>query len=77
VSDNHIESQLFDFFSLIGSEKRKQKEEMDSLVGDSFDKLFIEQLKPKKPQHPEAPKEGEEVMYVDLNKERLENLYKE
>jgi len=48
VSDNHIESQLFDFFSLIGSEKRKQKEEMDSLVGDSFDKLFIEQLKPKK-----------------------------
>jgi hypothetical protein len=48
VSDNHIESQLSDFFSLIGSEKRKQKEEIDSLVGDSFDKLFIEQLKPKK-----------------------------
>jgi hypothetical protein len=48
VSNNHIESQLSDFFSLIGSEKRKQKEEMDSLVGDSFDKLFIEQLKPKK-----------------------------
>lgn len=48
MSNNHIESQLSDFFSLIGSEKRKQKEEMDSLVGDSFDKLFIEQLKPKK-----------------------------
>ena len=39
--------------------------------------------KPKKPQHPEAPKEGEEVMYTDLisykihyaNQERLENLY--
>ena len=31
--------------------------------------------RPKKPQHPEAPKEGEEVMYVDLTKERLENLY--
>jgi len=31
--------------------------------------------RPKKPQHPEAPKEGDEVMYVDLNKERLENLY--
>ena len=41
MSDNHIESQLSDFFSLIGSEKRKQKEEIDSLVGDSFDKLFI------------------------------------
>jgi len=48
VSDNHIESQLSDFFSLIGNEKRKQKEEMDSLIGDSFEKLFIEQLKPKK-----------------------------
>ena len=48
MSDNHIESQLSDFFSLIGSEKRKQKEEIDSLIGDSFDKLFIEQLKPKK-----------------------------
>ena len=48
MSDNHIESQLSDFFSLIGSEKRKQKEEINSLVGDSFDKLFIEQLKPKK-----------------------------
>ena len=31
---------------------------------------------PRKPQHPEAPKEGEEVMYVDLNRDRLENLYK-
>ena len=48
MSDNHIESQLSDFFSLIGNEKRKQKEEMDSLIGDSFEKLFIEQLKPKK-----------------------------
>ena len=36
-----------------------------------------EMKRPKNPQHPEAPKEGEEVMYVDLNKERLENLYKE
>ena len=32
---------------------------------------------PRKPQHPEAPKEGEEVMYVDLNREKLENLYKD
>ena len=31
---------------------------------------------PRKPQHPEAPKDGEEVMYVDLTKEILENLYK-
>ena len=31
--------------------------------------------RPKKPQHPEAPKEGDELLYVDLTKERLENLY--
>jgi hypothetical protein len=26
-------------------------------------------------QHPEAPQEGEEVMYVDLNRDRLESIY--
>jgi len=31
---------------------------------------------PRKSQHPEAPKEGEELLYVDLTKERLEDLYK-
>jgi hypothetical protein len=30
---------------------------------------------PRKPQHPEAPKEGDELLYVDLTKERLEKLY--
>ena len=29
---------------------------------------------PPKPKHPEAPEPGEEVMYVDLEKERLEKL---
>jgi hypothetical protein len=32
---------------------------------------------PRKSQHPEAPKEGEEVMYVNLDRERLEKLYEE
>jgi uncharacterized BrkB/YihY/UPF0761 family membrane protein len=32
---------------------------------------------PRKPRHPEAPKEGEEVMYVNLDRERLEKLYEE
>ena len=27
--------------------------------------------------YPEAPKEGDELLYVDLTKERLENLYKD
>jgi hypothetical protein len=30
---------------------------------------------PPKPRHPEAPKDGEEIMYVDLSREKLENLY--
>ena len=28
-----------------------------------------------KSKHPEAPEPGEEVMYVDLSRERLEDLY--
>ena len=35
--------------------------------------INIEMEKPK-PRHPEAPQEGEEVMYVDLNREKLERL---
>ena len=27
--------------------------------------------------HPEAPDPGEEVMYVDLSRQKLENLYKQ
>ena len=36
-------------------------------------------MKPKvtKQKHPEAPEAGEEVMYVDLTRERLEDLYNE
>ncbi len=32
---------------------------------------------PPKPRHPEAPAPGEEVMYVDMTRERLEGLYKQ
>ncbi len=31
----------------------------------------------KTKRHPEAPAAGEEVMYVDLSRERLEDLYKQ
>jgi len=31
--------------------------------------------RPKKQRHPEAPEPGEEVMYVDLSREKLERLY--
>ena len=32
---------------------------------------------PPKPRHPEAPEPGEEIMYVDLSREKLEDLYKQ
>ena len=32
---------------------------------------------PPKPLHPEAPKDGEEVLYVNFDRERLENIYNE
>jgi len=32
---------------------------------------------PRKPQHPEAPEEGDELLYVNLDRERLEKLYEE
>lgn len=41
-------SELSDLFKLVAEEKRRQKEETDSIIGDSFDKLFVEQLKPHK-----------------------------
>ena len=33
--------------------------------------------KPKPKKHPEAPDPGEEVLYVDLTKEKLEKLYQD
>ena len=37
---------LSDFFNLIAEEKKKNNEEMDSLIGDSFNGLFLEKIKP-------------------------------
>jgi hypothetical protein len=33
------------------------------------------EMRPPKPRHPEAPQAGEELMYVDLSREKLEKLY--
>lgn len=30
---------------------------------------------PPKPRHPEAPEPGDEVMYVDLSRDKLEELF--
>lgn len=48
-----------------------------ALMWSNIQSINIEMKTPPKPRHPEAPKEGDEVMYVDLSRERLENLYKD
>ena len=40
--------ELSELFNLVAAEKKKKKLEMESLVGDSFEKLFVEQLKSHK-----------------------------
>lgn len=60
----------FTFFALIAGTAF-------AMMWANIQSINAEMNKPKSIRHPEAPKEGEEVMYVDLNKERLENLYKE
>ena len=60
----------FTFFALIAGTAF-------AMMWANIQAINAEMNKPKPTRHPEAPKEGEEVMYVDLNKERLENLYKE
>ena len=47
-----------------------------AMMWSNIQYINIEMNKPK-PRHPEAPAFGEEVMYVDMTRERLENLYKE
>ena len=60
----------FTFFALIAGTAF-------AMMWANIQAINAEMNKPKSIRHPEAPKEGEEVMYVDLDRERLENLYKE
>lgn len=46
-----------------------------SIMWSNIKSINEEISKPKKIKHPEAPEVGEEVMYVNLDRERLENLY--
>tara|TARA_A100001234_G_scaffold113170_1_gene99373 strand:+ start:63 stop:272 length:210 start_codon:yes stop_codon:yes gene_type:complete len=47
-----------------------------AMMWGNIQSINVEMNKPK-PRHPEAPAEGEEVMYVDLSREKLEDLYKQ
>jgi len=46
-----------------------------AMMWSNIQSINREMNKPRKPRHPEAPSSGEEVMYVDLSRERLEDLY--
>ena len=47
-----------------------------AMMWGNIQSINVEMNKPKpKPRHPEAPAAGEEVMYVDLSREKLEDLY--
>lgn len=46
-----------------------------ALMWSNIQSINIEMSKPPKPRHPEAPQAGEELMYVDLSREKLERLY--
>ena len=47
-----------------------------AMMWSNIQSINVEMDKPK-PRHPEAPAFGEEVMYVDMTRERLEDLYNE
>ncbi len=48
-----------------------------AMMWANIQSINIEMRKPPKPRHPEAPQAGEELMYVDLSREKLEDLYKD
>ena len=49
-----------------------------AMMWSNIQSINVEMNKPKpKPRHPEAPGPGDEVMYVDLSRERLEKLYED
>ena len=64
--------ELSELFKIVAEEKKKKKLEMDSLVGDSFEKLFIEQLQPQKKQIIQKKiQEPQIVEVVEVKKDTL------
>lgn len=45
-----------------------------AMMWSNIQSINVEMNKPK-PLHPEAPAPGDEVMYVDLSRDKLEDLY--
>jgi uncharacterized BrkB/YihY/UPF0761 family membrane protein len=45
-----------------------------AMMWSNIQSINVEMRTPK-PKHPEAPEAGEELMYVDLSREKLEQIY--
>ena len=45
-----------------------------AMMWSNIQSINVEMRTPK-PRHPEAPQAGEELMYVDFSREKLEKLY--
>ena len=45
-----------------------------AMMWANIQSINVEMNTPK-PRHPEAPQAGEELMYVDLSREKLEDIY--
>ena len=45
-----------------------------AMMWSNIQSINVEMRTPK-PRHPEAPQAGEELMYVDFSREKLEDLY--
>jgi hypothetical protein len=64
--------ELSELFKIVAEENKKKKLEIESLVGDSFEKLFIEQLQPKKKKIiPEKIQESQIVEVIEVKKDTL------
>jgi len=46
-----------------------------AMMWSNIQSINVEMRTPK-PRHPEAPQKGDELMYVDFSREKLEELYK-
>lgn len=46
-----------------------------AMMWSNIKSINEEMNKPKRTRHPEAPEVGDELLYVDLTKEKLEDLY--
>ncbi len=46
-----------------------------AMMWSNIQSINIEMRNPPRSKHPEAPEAGEELMYVDLTREKLEDLY--